>query len=138
MLPFRPGLCLDWDLHPIGCLRLLSLLPLLSLGPGLCLSWRLHLVGRLRLLSLLPLLSLRPCLRLYRGLRLNLSGGRLNLPWGFAAASTLTLSPARFSSIRPGLLLPRIGWPVLMLAAGPIVRLRQCCGRAREQNGNGG
>ena len=29
-----------------------------------------------------------------------------------------------------GLFLPRIGRPVLMLAAAPIVRLRQCGGRS--------
>jgi hypothetical protein len=77
-------------------------------------------------------------LRLDLSLGLNLSGSRLNLPWGFAAASAFALFPARLPLIRPALLLSRIGRPVLMLAAAPIIRLRPCCGRSRNQNGDSG
>jgi hypothetical protein len=169
-LSFRSGLHRDWHLHLCGCLRflslpsllsvrsvlrldrsrdgclgLLSLLPLFSLGPGLDwslsgrgLDWRLHLGGRLRLLPLLPLLSLRPGLRL--GLGLNLSGNRggrrLSLCRGFAATSALASSPVSLSLVGSGLRL--LGRAVLMLAAAPIVWLRPCCGRARNQKDNSG
>jgi len=66
-------------------------------------------------------------------LELNLSGSRLNLR--VATAPALALSPvrlswarlslARLSMVWPGLFLPRIGRPVLMLAAGSITWLRQ-------------
>jgi hypothetical protein len=60
------------------------------------------------------------------------------LVWGFATASALPLFPAGLSLIWPALFLPRIGRPVLMLAAAPIVWLRPCCGSARNQYGDNG
>jgi hypothetical protein len=128
-------------LHPGGCLHFLPLLPLLSLRSGLCLDWRLHLGGCLRFLSLLSLFSLGSGLRLDRslGLNLNWSCGRRRLNLRFAPASTfalppVSLPPASLSLVSPGLFLPRVGRPVLMLAAAAIVWLRPCC--ARNQNGN--
>ena len=158
LLSFRSGLHLDRGLHLDGGLRLLSLLSLLSLRSDLRLNRRLHLNGGLRLLSLLSLLSLWPGLRLNRRLyldgglrlfpllpllslrsdfRLSLSlSGRSRLNLFPAPASAFALSPVCLS--RPGLLLLRIGRPVLMLAAAAIVRLRPCCGSTRNQKGNGG
>ena len=138
----RLNLGLRLDLGPVSPLRIVpplhsvGALLLLSFGSGLCLDRGLHLDGRLRLLSLLSLLSLRPGLRLDLSLGLNLSGSRLNLPWGFAAASAFALFPARLPLIRPALLLSRIGRAILMLAA--IIRLGPCCGRTRNQKGDSG
>ena len=142
LLSLGSGLRLDWRLHLDRSLRFRPLPPLLSLGSGLRLDRRLHLDRCLRFRPLLPLLSLRSGLCHGRSLGLNLSGSRgwrrLNLCWGFAPASALAMSPAGLFPAGLGLLLPRIGRPVLMLAAVPIVGLRQCRRSARNQNGNSG
>jgi len=135
---------LGLDLGPEGPLRIgLPLLPVATLLPvwtGLHLNrgdWRRRL-NRRRLLPLLPVL---PHLSFGPGLRRDRSRGlggrgrcrwcRLNLSRGLAAASALILSP-----VGHGLLLPRIGRPVL--AAAPMIRLGQSHRRPRKQDGGSG
>ena len=136
LLPFRPGLGLDrclnrgglhWRLNRrrsgrLGCPRLFSLLSLLSLRPvrpGLSLD---RSRGRR---------SGRSGRRSGRsGRRRGRSGRRLDWRRSSAAMSVLALSP-----VGTGLLL--LG-PVIVFAAAPVVRLRQCGRRARDQNGNSG